>query len=231
MNNYEYVFVTKKEYRPVKIEIEEKILSKVHSILRREYGITFQHKLIGSGNKHLITKLKNGNKGFDFDYNLVLEKCGNYNVKQLKGIFISAFNKAISGTQYKHPEDSTSTITIKVVDTKNKKVVHSCDFAIIRYKSNDNNDGYEYIRNLKDGRYQWSYRDLSKNLNFKINEIINFYKSGWELIKEEYLKLKNRQNKHSFVLYLEAVNNVYNWLKQDKDKDKERKKNNYIYIN
>ena len=35
--------------------------------------------------------------------------------------------------------------------------------------------------------------------------------------REEYLKLKNRNqdvNKHSFVLYLEAVSNVLNWINQ-----------------
>ena len=41
----EYEYVTKKEYSPVRKEIEEKIISKVHKILKKDYGITFQQKL------------------------------------------------------------------------------------------------------------------------------------------------------------------------------------------
>ena len=46
------------------------------------------------------------------------------------------------------------------------------------------------------------------------------YRNGWNEIREEYLKIKNANkdlNKHSFSLYLEAVNNVYNMLEQDND--------------
>ena len=60
-----YEFVTKKEYSPIRIELEA-IIKNVQIILRKEF--TFQFKLVGSGNRHLITREKDGNKCFDFDY-------------------------------------------------------------------------------------------------------------------------------------------------------------------
>lgn len=215
MKKYEYV--TKKEYSPVRKEIEEKILSKVHKILKKDYGITFQHKLIGSGNRHLVTRLVGGNTGYDFDYNLILMSYReDYSEKEFKEAFINSFNKAIKGTQYKFAENSTSAITIKVVDQKNKRILHSCDFVIIEYEDDDApEEGYYYIRNLKDGRYQWAFRNLSKNVDEKLNEILDYWVDGWRAIKDEYIKLKCRQDKHSFVLYLEAINNIYNQTLQD----------------
>ena len=44
--------------------------------------------------------------------------------------FMDAFKGAVKGTPYSSPKDSTSAITIKVIDKKQKKVFHSCDFAI-----------------------------------------------------------------------------------------------------
>ena len=44
---------------------------------------------------------------------------------------------------------------------------------------------------------------------------IQSYKNGWNMIRSEYITLKNSNkdnNKRSFVLYLESVNNVYNYL-------------------
>ena len=49
-------------------------------------------------------------------------------------------------------------------------------------------------------------------------EVILSYENGWNMIRDEYIKLKNANkdiNKRSFVLYLEAVNNVYNYLPDD----------------
>ena len=68
-----YEYVSKAEYKPYKEEIES-IIKKVQKIMKTEYDTTFQFKLIGSANRHLVTKIKDGNRGYDFDYNLILQK-------------------------------------------------------------------------------------------------------------------------------------------------------------
>ena len=84
MVKYMYEYVSKAEYKPYKEEIES-IIKKVQKIMKTEYDTTFQFKLIGSTNRHLVTKIKDGNRGYDFDYNLILQKSDLlYNPKKLK---------------------------------------------------------------------------------------------------------------------------------------------------
>lgn len=210
-----YVYVSKREYAPYRRELDE-IVRQVQRIMRKKYKTTFQPRLIGSAGRHLVTKIKNGNKGYDFDYNLILQKTPLCNdPKKLKRQFMDAFNEAVQGTSYSPPEDSTSAITIKVIDKKNSKIIRSCDFAIIDYLNDkEPNRGYRYLKNLKNGTYEFCVRNQSINFSAKL-DVIKEYDDGWNMVREEYIKLKNKNkdsNKKSFILYLESVNNVYNQL-------------------
>ena len=216
-----YEYVTKAEYVPVKNQIEI-VLKKKKKIMKTEYGLSFQYELIGSGKRHLITRIKGGNGGFDFDYNLIIPHPGQgyqYKADIIKRNFIEAFKKALKGTQYSFPKDSTSAITIKMVDKKNRKISYSCDLAIIYYDENDGYEGYKYLRNnKKSGDYCFAFRAYNKDdVEYKLDEILE-YTEGWEWSREEYLKLTNinegNKNKHSFSLYIEAVNNIYNQINQ-----------------
>ena len=217
-----YEYVTKAEYQPIREEIE-KIIKKTQVYMKKNFKTTFQFRLIGSGSRHLITRIKNGNSGYDFDYNLILQepKDGRaYNASILKHQFMEAFKNALKGTKYSNPQDSTSAITIKVVDNKNSKIEHSCDFAVIYYDSDIIDNGYFYLRNNKNQSiYTFEFRKLSVNVESKLFEILQ-YRNAWNEIREEYLKIKNSNrdlNKHSFSLYLEAVNNIYNAFEQNND--------------
>lgn len=210
-----YEYVTKAEYQPVREEIE-KIIRKVRTYMWKHHQTKFQDRLIGSGKRHLITRIENGNGGYDFDYNLIIaapEQGYRYNADVVKRQFMQAFSFALKGTKYSAPQDSTSAITIKVIDKKQSKVLHSCDFAIIYYENDIETDGYYYLKNNKSqNQYVFEYRNLSRNIDVKLQEILS-YSNGWNDIRDEYLKLKNNNrdnNKHSLSLYLEAIHNVYN---------------------
>lgn len=214
-----YEYVTKKEYAPVKVKLES-ILRRIQQIMASDYELEFKYELIGSGKRHLITRIKDGNKGFDFDYNLIIPHPGqgyHYKADVIKSDFIEAFKIALKGTQYSFPKDSTSAITVKMVDKVNSKIKYSCDFAIMYYDENDGCDGYMYLRNDKStGNYHFAFRSYSRtDTNEKLAEILE-YEDGWNWIRDEYLKLKNRNesNKHSFSLYIEAINNIYNQMNQ-----------------
>lgn len=186
-----FEYVTKAEYQPVREELE-KIIIKAQSIMRTEYDLTFQFKLIGSGKKHLITRVVGGNQGFDFDYNLIIPTPDGFTwkAKVVKQQFMSAFQKALGGSKYSAPQDSTSSFTIKVVDRANKKILHSCDFAIIYYDEGLIENGYFYLRNNKaQNYYSFEKRELSRNIEDKLQEIKNFYVQGWNLVRDEYLKI------------------------------------------
>lgn len=211
-----YEYVKKSEYAPVRKELEG-IIRRTQIEMFKNYGLRFQPHLIGSGKKHLVTRIKGGNNGYDFDYNLILSSLGNdyrYDAETIKQNFMTALKTALRGTSYSFPKDSTSSITIKVIDKDRKKIRHRCDLAIIYYGSNGNNEGYYYLRNNKTIQsYQFVFRSLSSEIDEKVQDIIE--DNGWSYIKEEYLLLKNineGNNKHSFSLYAEAVNNVYNQM-------------------
>lgn len=211
-----YEYVSKRECKPYREEIE-KIIRRAQVIMKKRYDTTFQYYLIGSAKRHLVTKIKNGNRGYDFDYNLILQKSDLWeNPKKLKQQFMSAFSEAVNGTRYKTPEDSSSCMTTKVVDKKNSKIICSCDLAIIYYDDDDINEGYKYLKNWKNNRYSFEKRNVSVDAERKLDKIFE-YEDGWNMVRDEYLKIKNKNkdvNKKSFVLYFESIHNVYNQLKQ-----------------
>lgn len=209
---YMYEFVTKKEYAPIREEIEA-IIKEVQKILKKDDSDkTFQFHLIGSAGRHLITRIKGGNAGYDFDYNLVMND--KFIWKPIvRQSFFDAFQQAIKGTRFTTVENSTSVITIKQVDKENKKVIVGCDFSVIFYPDDDDSGYYKYSRfNKGQQNYTWEIRNVSRFNNDKLDWLKYNYNGIWNDIKEEYLKLKNSnpQAKHSFVLFHEAINNVYN---------------------
>ena len=221
----EYEFVSKKEARPFREELEN-IIREVQRICReKDRDFTFQYYLVGSQGRHLVTRIKNGNAGYDFDYNLVLNCEDGYSWKPVyarKTIF-GALQEAIKGSHFTKIENSTSVITIKYVE--GDRVVVGCDFSVIYYPKDDESNYYKYVRfNKGDGTYTWEVRKPSHNIDDKLEWLKENVEDYWNEIIEEYLWLKNHNqdpNKHSFVLYHEAVNNLYNHYCQ-KSKDNHR---------
>jgi len=217
----EFEWVPKSEYRPVREELEV-IIHRVQKIMREEYETTFQYRLIGSGGRHLITRIKGGNKGFDLDYNLILPTLDDgwhYKPSIIANEFMQAFSQAAKGTSYGNPKDKTSVIKLKRVDKQNSKVLYGGDFAVIYYDG-DRDKGYKYLKHWDDGHYSFEKRSLSCNADWKLDEILDYSTDGWNWIRNEYLKLKCQNqdpNKRSYVLYLEAIHNVYNQIQQWED--------------
>ncbi len=191
------------------------IINRVRADMKA-HGFTFQHHLIGSGRRRLVTYIVGGNKGFDFDYDFDIQQFPDeYGPKEIKDLFRESFRRALRGTGYKDPEDSTSVLTIKMVDPDNSLIVHSFDIALTFWFE----DGEKYIRNNKNGSYTWEYcHKTDESITELVDEIKEFYgKDGWDLIREGYLDVKNHNRnpyKHSYSLYLEAVHNVGNMMHQ-----------------
>lgn len=206
-----YEFVTKAKLKPVKNQLDT-IIKKLQEKMKK-YGVTFDIKLVGSAGKHLVTKIVNGNQGFDFDYNLVVQKDGGLEDMELKKTFITELENVIANTQYSNVSEGTRSMTIKVVDKENSKIKHSCDFAVVH----EYHDGLEdfnqeiLVWDRYENRYLWNEQPsainyIDKLSNLKANNL-------WQDLKIEYLKLKNNnqdKEKKSFSLFFEAINNVYN---------------------
>ena len=215
---YMYESVSKSEYASVQSELE-KIIEHFRGEISRRYSLTFEVELVGSAKKKLITRIKGGNRGYDFDYNIVIPAPAArfpHFIQNIKPDCMRAFKSSLGGTGFSDPENSTSAITIKKVDQKRSKIRCSCDFAIIYYDYDRHGAkvGYHYLKyHKKQNTYEFVFRPPESNINEKERKIRK--NGGSEVFRKEYLKLKNknaRKKKPSHSIYKEAVNNVYNQM-------------------
>lgn len=209
MNNF--VYITREEATIVKNELIE-LINLVQDEVREHF--TFRYDFIGSASRNMITCDFKTNIGYDFDVNIrVNDKDEDYSAYEIRNILREAFNKFAYIYDYDYPEDGQRVMTIKVKDTENSRIIHSCDFAVVH----DASDGrQQYIRyNKKDNSYYWEYQPKGFYLIDEKIEIIK--KSGkWNDLRELYLDKKNsntNKDKKSRSLFAESVNNIYNRVK------------------
>ena len=206
-----FEFVSKSEYQPFKLEID-KILKLIQRDLRKTKILTFQSNLIGSGKRRLVTRIQNGNKGFDLDYNIVIQRIidNRYeNPKLLKQIFIDLFDKYFDDS-YEYSEDSTSVITIKKLNTKRNKIICSVDFAIVHpYKDESGSERQQYVCYDKNTQsYCWDLRKVATDHRY-VEDFIK-EKNLWQKVRNLYLENKNREpDKKSRIVYYETLETIY----------------------
>ena len=127
---------------------------------------------------------------------------------------MNAFNKYNKRFKYDNCEDSKRVITIKVKDKKNSKILHSCDFAIVRdWQDEDEYWHQDYIYfNKKQNTYEWqeqpdNYYDLPDKIDWcKENGL-------WQDVRDKYLTKKNNNkdiSKKSRSIFAETINSVCN---------------------
>ena len=206
-----FEFVSKSELSPVKVQVEEIIKMLQDSM--REFGVTFTFKLVGSGGKHLVTRVVDGNSGFDFDYNLGIQKNGEISNRDLRLKVKNELEKLLQGTGYSTVSSGKQSMTFKFIDHDNSRIIHSCDFAVVKDYEAESGDLIQEILiwQKNEDTYVWNKRPFAKNHSEKLS---NLKANGlWQEVKDEYIKIKNNnqdKEKKSFSLCFEAINNVYN---------------------
>lgn len=205
MHNFSYV--SKKEAAPYKNEIIS-LLKLVQKEVKKYF--TFRFDFVGSSSRNMITCERNGNIGYDFDVNIEPnDPEENYPASSIRRFIFEAIQKHMGKYGYTKIENSTSVITIKAVDRNNRRIEHSCDFAIVFHCSNGQQ---QYIRyNKFVCSYSWEYRGNDYYIGDKLQWIKDNHLK--EELRERYLIYKNRNNdpeKHSRTILAETVNNLYN---------------------
>jgi hypothetical protein len=168
------------------------------------YKITFNPHIIGSRRTNLITQFPNS--PFDFDLNLWIAKTDIKDEQKIFNLIWSAIPKKID--EY-NIEIEAKTRVIKISFIKQKNIVFSIDLAIARFYKNK----LSILVNDSDNLVWNVYSSSLDNLKGKINDIKN--KKKWQLVREEYLELKNQENLNqdpSYILYIQSINNIYNRL-------------------
>lgn len=206
-----FEYVSKSEYQPFKLEVDE-ILKSIQRELRENKILTFQFNLIGSAKRKLITRVKNGNQGFDLDYNIVIQNISDEDYKDpklLKQKFIDLFDKYFDNS-YDYAEDSTSVITVKKLNPSRNKILYSVDFAIVNYYKDDEGvERQEYVRfDKKSNNYSWALRKVATNHRY-VEDLIK-ENALWEDFKDLYLENKNKEpNKKSRIVYYQTLETIY----------------------
>ncbi len=192
------------------------IMQDLCHILKEDYDIGATFYLVGSGARNLI--MQNNNEPVDLDYNLEIIRCEDFeDCRYIKECTRKAFNKALNLNDLNDCEDSTSSLTSKLIYfTSGNDTEFRIDVCIT---VRDEDDVYYRLLHKKTGfvdydEYYWNTAPNTK----KINEKVRYIKScgKWELVRKQYEKIKNMylirsDNNHpSFICYVEAVNNVYN---------------------
>lgn len=193
-------------------------LKQVRSILR-EKGITSQFTLVGSGARNMVTR--DGNGPFDLDYNLeIIKALDEYwnDLHHLKGTVRVALDKAIGiKSCFSESQDSTSCLTALLHFDDEPSVKFSFDVAIVTKNSKgslcrllQNKNGF----GIGNDQYVWNEVPDSHDIAQKVWQLKT--ERLWLEVRKRYVDLKNmylsRQDKShpSFIIYVEAVNQVYN---------------------
>lgn len=187
--------------------------------LKVEYDIGSSFYLVGSGARNLI--LQNSNQPIDLDYNLEITRIYDWkDCRNIKECARKAFNKVLRKYDWSDCEDSTSSLTTeKRYFLNGNDTEFSIDVCIVRkyidgnyYRLIHEKTGFTYF-----DRYFWNQAPQSRGLKEKADYIKRNGK--WALVREQYKTIKNRYltsndyNHSSFICYIEAVNNVYNSIK------------------
>ena len=171
---------------------------------------TFDIRLIGSGEKRLVTQ--NGDGCFDLDYNLIIkkDKCGLLNEpNEIKKLFTRAFSdilkKKVRGIT--HSCDSSSVVTNEIII--DDKLVFKFDVAII--VEGDDDCYYKLVNNKYNASCIWNKVPESQGYMDRYNIIKE--EGLFSDFKEEYLRLKNihlskQDGVKSFSIFLETLNNI-----------------------
>lgn len=205
--NQIYEYVPKEELKSARLAVE-KIIKTLQSEMKKNFGITFKFDLLGSAGRKLVTRKISGNRGFDFDYNFYLQKFSddpNFIWKN----FFKVLNDIVRLDNRLKLNVNSRSITVKFTDKKNSRIIHSCDFAIIKDNLENTKESILYYEKDRNRCY-WNEEKLFKNIKVKTENIIA--NGLWGELREQYLDLKNINNdeKTSLSLYYEAINNVYN---------------------
>ena len=211
-----YHYLDDKEFLHKMRALSGEVLQMVCHCLKEDYDIGANFYLVGSGARNLI--LQNEGNPVDLDYNLEIVRCEDFeDCRFLKESTRKSFNKVLREYRLQDCEDSTSSLTSKLIQfNSGNKTEFSIDICIT---VRDDKDNYHRLIHEKTGwalndRYFWNIAPHSKDLKKKAEHIKKCGK--WELVREQYLRIKNRylsandQDHPSFVCYAEAVNNVYN---------------------
>ena len=215
-NRTMYHFIEDKEFQGKLYSTCSDIVNQLKQAINNDDALYVETYLIGSGARKLITQ--NANEPVDLDFNLCILESYDFNIndgKSIKDYVMEVFDDVLENNGWRNCKDSTSVITTEQrYFTKGNDTAFSIDLGILKY---ENGRYYRLIHN-KTGivnwdQYYWNEVPHSNGLTERADIIKE--NDLWEEVRQAYLNKKNmylsRQDRNhpSFIVYVEAVNEIY----------------------
>ena len=210
-----YEFVCESEAKRYRSNCSN-VLKETCKLLKKK-GISAQFSLVGSGARNMITR--NGAGPYDLDYNLLIMKAEERywnDLRLLKEMVRNALNRAERREFFSDAQDSTSCLTALLHFKDTPNVEFSFDVAITTKNKNGNYMRLIHNKNvyaLGLDQYTWNEVPNSHQVKDRADKL---KRAGlWQKVRDRYLEKKNMylfrpdHNHPSFVVYVEAVNEVY----------------------
>ncbi len=193
------------------------LVNQLVQAINREGRLEVRHYLVGSGAKNLITQ--NANMPIDLDYNLEILRSEGFNINDgcgIKEYVREIFDEVLECKGWEPCDDSTSTLTTKLHRFPDgNQTLFSIDLCITRV--DENGRRLRLIHN-KTGKVQWDNWIWNEAPHAKgLEDRVDWLKDNgcWLELREAYLEKKNMYltrnvpDQPSFIVYIEAVNEVY----------------------
>ena len=226
----EFEYVTPEEAQPVMDEIIA-LIQDMQKCVRKDFkkDFTLKYRFVYGSSRNMITREKDGNKGFEFDVNLIPNfHEDEYSDEKMAKILFNAIEVCLRLSGVKsmkkygeliidNSDDRIDVFTIKIIDKADSNIVHSCDFAITRTLCKGGKQIKQCICNDKKCfGYRWEDRlDFDIDIEERL-QLIEYYDSITEIdlsaeLRDSYLKNKNQNQiltKKSRKIFVETVNNM-----------------------
>ncbi len=211
-----YHYIEDKQYLKKLKSTCSDIINQLVQAINNDDIMRVEAHLVGSGAKNLITQ--NANEPVDLDYNLCIIDCyeiGINNGRAIKEYVQNMFDEILNNNGWRDCKDSTSVLTTELREfTHGNKTPFSIDLGIITYSQGN----WKRLIHNKTGivrydEYYWNDVPHSRALNKRIEKIKAT--NLWLEVRSTYLDKKNfylhnqDHNHPSFVVFIEAVNEVY----------------------
>lgn len=213
-----YQYVTDKDFLKRLRGTCGDIVNQLVQRINRDSEMTVSAHLVGSGGRNLVTQNAKGQ--IDLDYNLYIERSKTWNEREIKEHIRKKFNEVLQSKGWGDCRDSTSVLTTEWRRfKKGNKTDFRIDLAIIR----KDYLGQHRLIHYKTGyinldQYYWNLAPYAADLEKKVTAIKS--NNLWDQVRDRYLAKKNfylSKNDYahpSFIVYIEAVNEVYQQVQQ-----------------
>lgn len=142
-------FVSKNEVKEY-TDLFSQVFSEIQKVLKKDNGLTFSYRLVGSASRRLV--IRHHNQGFDCDYQLYVQKNKqNLSPKVIKDLLLKEFDARMPKKGFMTCKNKKKAIEIQKKKTESDQLIFKYDIVVMK------KDDYPYIIHRSENNvYVWN---------------------------------------------------------------------------